>query len=463
MSTSYKILRNFVRLLMRIFFSQIRVRNEELMPERGAVIFAMNHPNNLMDTLVVGSVINRKIHYLATGQLFKNRLLAAILKSLGVIPVYRKEDSPDKGTDRNVQSFEACTQLLKEGGAIGIYPEGITHSERQVKKIKTGAARIALEAEAQNNFRLGLVIVPIGLNFSARRFFRSEVLVNIGTPIRIADWEEAYRKNPIETVQKLTDEIWRRIAERIVHIDRIDMDSLVERIESLYKGELILRLMDEKRLPRAAIDDVRLSRKIVNCVNHYQTQDPEIVRKMHRAILNYNRKLHRLRLRDDVIRKEMKEKLLIGTYLKIALKGILGMPIFLYGLINNFLPHRLARIAGLKLSKKPTDVAMIKLGVGTITFPLFYGIQTYTCWKILGSSEAFIYLLSLPSSGLFALRFGKKINRYIHNIHFSYLYLAHKRLLFKIREERRKLMRQIELMKDQYLTTTRENRKLPVG
>jgi 1-acyl-sn-glycerol-3-phosphate acyltransferase len=52
----------------------------------------------------VGIVLPRKVHYLATAALFRNPLTAQLLVALGVIPVYRKADDPDR-MDRNFEMF----------------------------------------------------------------------------------------------------------------------------------------------------------------------------------------------------------------------------------------------------------------------------------------------------------------------------------------------------------------------
>jgi 1-acyl-sn-glycerol-3-phosphate acyltransferase len=62
----------------------------------GPVLLCINHPNNLIDSLLGWSVVPRKVHYLATAALFRNPLVARFLLALGVIPVYRKADDPAK-------------------------------------------------------------------------------------------------------------------------------------------------------------------------------------------------------------------------------------------------------------------------------------------------------------------------------------------------------------------------------
>src|SRR5437879_11215696 len=57
-------------------------------------------------------------------------------------------------------TFEACFRVLERGEAVGIFPEGITYNDSQLKEVKTGAARMALELENRHQGRLGLQIVP---------------------------------------------------------------------------------------------------------------------------------------------------------------------------------------------------------------------------------------------------------------------------------------------------------------
>jgi len=99
--------------------------------------------NNLIDSLLVGSVLPRKVHYLATAALFRDPLIARFLVALGVIPVYRKADDPGK-MDRNMEMFAACDEAFDRGRLIAIYPEGATRAEAHVQRIKTGAARSRL-------------------------------------------------------------------------------------------------------------------------------------------------------------------------------------------------------------------------------------------------------------------------------------------------------------------------------
>jgi len=184
-SPFYAAVRVIARFWIWFFFERVEIRHPERVPRMGPVLLCINHPNNLIDSLLVGSVLSRKVHYLATAALFRNRLLARFLVAVGAIPVYRRADDPDR-VDRNIEMFAACDEAFDIGRLIAIYPEGATRAEANVQRIKTGAARIALGYEAHARGRL--TVVPVGLSFEARKKFRGRVLVSFGAPVALSSY-----------------------------------------------------------------------------------------------------------------------------------------------------------------------------------------------------------------------------------------------------------------------------------
>src|SRR5207237_777693 len=161
------------------------------------VLLCINHPNNFIDSLVVGAAVRRKVHYLATAGLFENPLVARFLLAAGAIPVWRKQDErTHASTDKNAETFAACTAAFEHGALIAIYPEGTTHAEARVQRLKTGAARIALAWEVAHPRTLAMV--PVGLTFEARKSFRARVLVSFGARVPLHAYADAYREDPVK-------------------------------------------------------------------------------------------------------------------------------------------------------------------------------------------------------------------------------------------------------------------------
>src|SRR5437773_10764773 len=102
----YRLVRATARFWLWFFFKSVDVRHPERVPDAGPVLLCINHPNNFIDSLLVGGALRRKVHYLATAALFRNALGARFLRACGAIPVYRRQADPDK-MDHNASTFGA--------------------------------------------------------------------------------------------------------------------------------------------------------------------------------------------------------------------------------------------------------------------------------------------------------------------------------------------------------------------
>ncbi|HLM00558.1 MAG TPA: 1-acyl-sn-glycerol-3-phosphate acyltransferase, partial [Pyrinomonadaceae bacterium] len=126
-----------------LFFRRIELVNSENLPEKSGLIFVSNHPNALIDPALLFIALPRRIAFLAKSTLFKMPLLGFLIRAIGALPLYRQQDA---GADvsRNQETFSVARELLKSGGAIALFPEGVSHNSPHLLPLKTGAARIAL-------------------------------------------------------------------------------------------------------------------------------------------------------------------------------------------------------------------------------------------------------------------------------------------------------------------------------
>src|SRR5439155_13019038 len=156
-----------LRFLLGIYLPRIELFHPERVPLRVPVLLASNHPGSITDSFIIGALVPRQVYFVATVQLFRFKPLAWLLKQCGIIPVNRLKDDP-RAMRSVLDTFEACFKVLEQSGAVGIFPEGITYDDAQLKTVKTGAARMALELEHRHGGKLGLEIVPVGLTYSAK-------------------------------------------------------------------------------------------------------------------------------------------------------------------------------------------------------------------------------------------------------------------------------------------------------
>lgn len=198
---------------LRLFFRRIETVNKEIVPKDDAVIFVMNHPNGLIDPALVFVALPRKISFLAKSTLFKMPVISWLLRTVEALPLYRKVDAGED-VSKNKRTFEMCEKLLRTGGAIALFPEGVSHNSPKMKPLKTGAARIALGAASVSEKQLNLKIVPVGLFYTSKTTFRSEALLHFGEPFEVFPTElDAENQPPHKIVKDLTSQIEKSLKE----------------------------------------------------------------------------------------------------------------------------------------------------------------------------------------------------------------------------------------------------------
>jgi glycerol-3-phosphate O-acyltransferase / dihydroxyacetone phosphate acyltransferase len=447
----YAAVRGVARFWVWFFFKAVDVRHPERVPRTGPVLLCINHPNNLIDSLLVGAVVPRKLHYLAAAALFRHRLVGRFLRAAGAIPVYRRQDDPDK-MDRNVDAFIASYATFDAGGVVAIYPEGTTHSEARVQRIKTGAARLALEYESRRPRTLALV--PIGLTFEARKSFRARVLVSFGPPVPVSAWLEAYREEPPKAVDALSEAIQVAMEAEVVHVDRIDEARLVRAVEELYRGELARELREERGLADRQIDLFRLSRSIVGAVEHFKRRDPARVERLWQSIQAYRALLAEHRIRDEGVRARLRRPR-VRRQVVTGWEAVLGFPIFAYGVAVNWLPHYVPRWIAHRVARRETDYATTRFLAAVVAFPLFWGLEIGLVWHALGARAALLFAPTLPLSGVLASRYLVGADRIGSQLKFGVLALRHGADARRLVAQRQMLMAELERAKDDYLAETR--------
>ncbi|HEU4368184.1 MAG TPA: 1-acyl-sn-glycerol-3-phosphate acyltransferase [Methylomirabilota bacterium] len=451
MDRFYRAVRAVARFWLWFLFRSVDTRHPERVPAGGPILLCVNHPNNFIDSLVVGGVVRRKVHYLATAAMFRNPLLARFLLACGAIPVYRRQDDPDK-MDRNADTFSACYAAFARGRLVAIYPEGTTHAEVRVQRIKTGAARIALGYESEHPAELTLI--PVGLSFEARKSFRGRVLVAFGEPIQPAAYLAAYREDPVKTVDALTRDLQWAMEAQVVNVERIDDQRLLGAVEELYRDELTEQVMETRGLRRRDVDPVRLSRSIAGAVQHFKATDPARVESLWHRIQAYRSLLAQHRLRDGIVR-ERRQRLPARRRVVYTWDAIAGLPFFGYGAVVNALPYFVPRWLARRLARKETDYATIRLLASIVAFPLFWGLETWLVARLAGAAWAAAFALSLPVSGTIAYRYLIGAGWLRGRLRFAALAVTHSAAARRLVAEREAIVAELERAKQDYLAATK--------
>jgi 1-acyl-sn-glycerol-3-phosphate acyltransferase len=128
----------WVKLLL-LAVSSREVKGKENVPRKGALIVVSNHLSN-GDPPVVTSTVPRQLSWMTKAEWFKTPVIGWLFKMAGMVPVRRGE--ADFGALRQAQ------EVLKHGGALGMFPEGHRSGPKGLQKGEAGSALIALRTGA---------------------------------------------------------------------------------------------------------------------------------------------------------------------------------------------------------------------------------------------------------------------------------------------------------------------------
>jgi 1-acyl-sn-glycerol-3-phosphate acyltransferase len=459
-SRTYAAVRALGRFWVWFLFKTVQARHRERVPAAGPVLLCMNHPNNLIDSILIGVTVPRQVHFLATATLFRRPWLARFLHACGVIPVYRRQDDPER-TDRNAEAFAACLKALRQGRLVGIYPEGATHAESRIRAIKTGAARLALMHEAT---RAGdpqpgapLVVVPVGLTFEARKSFRGRVVIGFGEPIAVTAHVAAFGHDPAAAVDALTRAIQARMEAEVLHLPRPDTAEIVRAVEALYQEDLVRQLEAERGVAPEAVDRLRLQRSIADAIGHFRDREPGRVERLWQRIRSYQDLLAEYRVRDRAVSTRLDQMPARHSFRRSG-RALAGLPVFAYGAVVNALPYLLPRAIARRLARRETDYATVRILASMVAFPLCWGIETWVVWRTAGALWALAFLASLPLTGLVAYHYLCGLGRLGSQVRFGVLALLRRQAASRLLDERRRIHAELERAKTDYLAETRGER-----
>lgn len=348
-----------VRVITNTFFRRIDVVGIENVPESGPVIFAGNHPNALMDGWLLTARCGRwPLHFMANAKLWKYKLLGRLLDISGAVPVYPREEHGDDAD--NSKAFDTLYEVIEAGDCMGVFPEGISHAESQLTKLKTGAARIALEVAARGN--TVVTIVPCGLNYIHRHRFRSQVLIEFGEAIVIdKNWAGEYRNDNPGTVRKLTDHLAQALLN--VTLNAPDWNTLrfVQTTRRLYKP---------KTADLSPGQYVELNRRFVE--RYVELKDDPQLQAFRERAEDYQSRLDMLGLKDYQLRQPISLSDAMRKITGRALMMLLLLPLAIPGALLHLPVGWIAAAVGERFSYELDDIATLKVFSTMLLVPILY-------------------------------------------------------------------------------------------
>lgn len=446
----YSIFKPLIQLTIRFFFRNYQVNGLENIPKNGPFIFASNHPATFMDGIILAATLKQKVYFVAKSTVFKSRFAKWFLPKLNMIPVNRKQDGVDPNVKNN-DMFETCFNHLAKNGSILIFPEGVSVAERKIKEVKSGAARIALGAEEKNNFSLGVKIVCIGINYSDKGTFQSNVLINISKPIDISEYKTKYASDSIGTAREITARIKENLETLTVSLQELENDELVKRVEEVYKIHVLEEVGASKK---NKVNDFNVTKAICEHLEYYKKNEPDKLNAIKQKVDTYYAELTALGMSDVDLRRVTSGKNIVNLTFWSMVYFTLAFPLFLAGFITNYIPYFLTIQLTRKISPHIEYRVAISMIGGMFLFILNLVGLTLLANALLDSfwiNCAVVVLV--PLAGLYAFKYNQFYIRVLKRWKAFSLFYKNSVVVAKMIQMRNDIIAEFERLRMQYETS----------
>lgn len=172
----YYLLKPFIRFAVTIFCPGLEFQDKSLKNLKGPVLITANHPNSFLDAIIIASIIDRPIHFLARGDAFHKGWHNFLLRTLHMFPIYRLREGKEY-LGLNETAFENSRKVLRKNGIVLIFIEGICLNKHELQPFKKGAARIASTCWKEE---IPLKVLPLGIGYDSLKQIGKTVIVQNG-------------------------------------------------------------------------------------------------------------------------------------------------------------------------------------------------------------------------------------------------------------------------------------------
>ena len=415
----YRFLKQIVKLALFFFFRKIELSGKINTPSKGPVIFVANHPNTLMDPLLVAAIVKQRVGFVANASIFVNSLVSSVFKYLHVIPIFRREDVKAGEKPDNRKSFEKCHEYLTNNGSLLIFPEGTSHYELKLREIKTGTARIALSYEDLKGYNGKLKIVPIALDYSDAIHFRSAVSVTICKAIEVVDYRKQYEGNEHEAIVQLTEDIRKELAEIVPQTSGKEQENFLVKAHQFYTTFYSPKASLDKN-PKQSLE---LRTQVSKALQFLKKRNLELYLDTQMKLLLFSKILKEEKINPAVVASRKTNKYIILETTALFILFLVLFPLYVIGLLFNYIPYIIPARVFKSLNLDIEYRASVQMLVGLFSFPLYYAL-TITLFIVFVSSNLWLVLLLLilmPLMGYISMSYYAALNKFVQLLRFRFL------------------------------------------
>ena len=418
-----------------MFYRRVDVVGLEHVPAAGPLLVAGNHQNGLVDPMLLIATMPRTLRPLAKSSLFRHPLIAPFLALAHALPVYRRQDA-DGDTSRNAATFRAVSSALTQGQAIVIFPEGVSQPEPTLKALRTGAARLVLEAEAAG--APPITLLPVGLVLHEPGTFRDgQGLILVGDPVETKDCVALHRTDPTAAGHRLTERLTEALRRQIVEAEDRETLRLMRLMERVWREESDAppRLASAEWLQRAS-----------RAYRWLRREAPADVQRFRQEVEAYAESLDELGITPATLGRAYAPSVVARYAAREVVPLLLGVPLAALGIVLHALPYALLWL-GIRVARPAPDTeATYKLTGDLVIYPLAWLFQAWLAWRWGGGWVLALYLLLVLPAGFFALAWQARVKRVQREARALVHFLARRGLHARLVARRRELAEELDVL-----------------
>ena len=393
-SKGYLRVRRVNRGIMETWFREISTVDVDTLPEDGGIIYTAWHPGGLIDPMLMMAALPGGLTFTAKSTLFKIPVLSRIMKWIDVQPVEREQDgvaSPEERKKANSKLIDTLAELVANGERIAIFPEGMSHTESYAVELKTGAARILLEAHrrAVAKGKPTPNIVPIGLHYSDQHSFRERVSLQINRPLEappLPQTDGSLQPSEEELVQHGEEAHDRAWCKEVTSLLQTEINRTSHAQESWEDRELVWRarrmihtIRSGENLSKISYNEAVLgSRRVRAAWQYFSVNDPDRTEEIETKFKEHHKDMERIQLRSWELQDRRKKISKKAFFQNLAFwiwsaSWMLGFVTW-SAMIATGVPYLFVRFfVSVKASRQEN-----KAGIGSMK--LLYSIGLYPLW-----------------------------------------------------------------------------------
>lgn len=391
--------RTLARWLVRRYYPHIKITGADRIPQSGPVLLCANHLNSLLDPVLIGITAQRPVRFLAKAPLFEHPVCGPPMRALGMIPAFRGSDA-GQDVRRNIESLGIGAKVLVKGHAMGIFPEGISTDQAHLEMVRSGAARMAMQASQEG--AESVLVVPIGISYEHKDEFRSAAWVQVGEAIDAGALLEQQEGNVRKARRALTQQLQSRLRHVVIHLDEPDWEPWLDDLQTL--------AAEPAGSGSEPVPPLEQRKQLADAMNYFLANDRAQAEAMAADIKVYRDQVREAGLRVDSPVLRVRGLRICAGLLRSALLLVLLFLPALLGTLHHLVPFLLVRGLAAKFDQPGRKtVSTNRVLVGLPLYLIWYGV---VAWALFASTLppwfVWAWLIAAPPCGVIAIHYWRR-------------------------------------------------------